>query len=243
MPGRGDPAAQAAICPIVDSSSRRTFVTLRGGGLFVVDPTATPIAILAEYDVASVHGNGCGGSEAGGSMFVSSGGGTASNLAEFDLYRFALSGYAAENLANAPAPAVVYSEDLTPERDAHGMAATRHGRYLWVGDRHGNLVEAFEAATGERVATLDLIGADSDDPTPDLMDISPSGNRMFVALRGPNPLSGDPHVATGSTPGLMVIQVERGGAGGVVKGVVRVSNVDAAGVERADPHGVRVRLK
>jgi hypothetical protein len=82
-----------------------------------------------------------------------------------------------------------------------------------------------------------------DHPTPDLADISPSGHRIFVSLRGPNPLSGSPHAATGSTPGLGVIQVEQGGKVGALKSVVEVSNVDAAGVERADCHGIRVRLK
>ena len=61
--------------------------------------------------------------------------------------------------------------------------------------------------------------------------------------RGPNPLSGSPHAATGSTPGLGVIQVTEGGKGGVLKSVVRISNIDTAGVERADVHGIRVRLR
>ena len=56
----------APICPVIDSTGRLTFVTLRGGGLLVVDSTATPMAILAEYDRATVHPNGCGGAEAAG---------------------------------------------------------------------------------------------------------------------------------------------------------------------------------
>src|SRR5688572_14081836 len=231
----------APICPIVAADSRLGFVTLRGGGLLVVDATATPMRILAEYDMATVHGNGCGGAQAGGSMFVTSGGGTASNLAEFDVYRFPVAGYDAANPPNTPAPQVVYSDDAGHERDAHGLLVTKHGRYVWVGDRHGNVIEVLDVAASTRVATIDLVGPDSDDPTPDLMDLAPSGNRAFVALRGPVPLSGDPHVATGSTPGLMVLQVGEGGRGGGVKGVVRVSRRDAEGVERADPHAVRVR--
>lgn len=65
---------------------------------------------------------------------------------------------------------------------------------------------------------------------------------MFVALRGPNPLSGDPDVAAGSTPGMGIYQLEESGQRGVLKAVVRVTNLDAAGVERADPHGIAVRL-
>jgi hypothetical protein len=40
----------------------------------------------------------------------------------------------------------------------------------------------------------------------------------------------------------MVVQVEQGGAFGVIKAIVRISNIDATGVERADGHGLRVRL-
>jgi len=40
----------APICPDFDEKGRFVFVTLRGGGMFVVDSTATPLAIVAEYD-------------------------------------------------------------------------------------------------------------------------------------------------------------------------------------------------
>ncbi|MGH9901811.1 MAG: hypothetical protein ACRD68_08385, partial [Pyrinomonadaceae bacterium] len=38
------------ICPIIDSCDRFTFVTLAGGGLFVVDANTTPMSIVTEYD-------------------------------------------------------------------------------------------------------------------------------------------------------------------------------------------------
>ncbi|HEV2123325.1 MAG TPA: hypothetical protein VGW38_11190, partial [Chloroflexota bacterium] len=78
----------APICPIIGSNSRLGWVTLRGGGLFVVDPTQTPMRIVGEYDRATVHPNGCGGIEASGRMYINSGGGTPSNQHEFDLYAF-----------------------------------------------------------------------------------------------------------------------------------------------------------
>ena len=80
----------APICPIVDSSSRLTFVTLRGGGLFVLDSRATPLRIVAEYDRETIHGNGCGGVETRGKLYLDSGGGTAANMDEFDVYAFDL---------------------------------------------------------------------------------------------------------------------------------------------------------
>lgn len=75
------------------------------------------------------------------------------------------------------------------------------------------------------------------------MDISPAGNRMFISMRGSIPLTGDPHVSTGTTPGVMMIKIEDGGRLGQVMGIVRVSNVGADGIDRADPHGIRVRRR
>ena len=208
--------------------------------MFVVDPTTTPMQIVGEYDNATVHPNGCGGQEAGGHMYVNSGGATAANLYEFDVYQFPLGGYAASNLPNLPAPVVLFSDDLAP-RDSHGTALV-HGA-LWAFDRGGNVAEVFDAATGSHLRTVSLLGGLSSDPTPDLADVSGPGNRIFVSLRGPNPLTGDPHVATGTTPGVGIIQVEANGAQGQLKAVARISNLDAGGVERADAHGIRVRRR
>ena len=232
----------APICPVVDSNSALSFVTLRGGGLFVVNPRTTPMTIVGEYDRQTVHGNGCGGAEAAGAMYIDSGGGLAANLSEFDVYRFPLTGYAPANSPNTPAPLVVFTDDLTPDRDAHGITATKAERYIWVTDRHANRIETFDTATNER-HTLDVTSARSADPSPDLMDVSPAGNRMFVSLRGSIPLTGDPHVSTGTTPGLMVIRIEEGGRRGEVMAIAHVTNIGADGINRADPHGIRVRRR
>jgi hypothetical protein len=139
---------------------------------------------------------------------------------------------------------VVFSDDLTlPDRDSHGMAMTGHDNYVWVLDRARNVAEVFSTKTDARVNTVDLVGAASGDPAPDLIDRAPSGNRLFVSLRGPNPLSGDPHVATGSTPGLGIIKVNKGGKDGTLTHVLSITNLDVNGVERADAHGIRVRRK
>jgi hypothetical protein len=235
----------APICPIIDATSREAFITLRGGGLFVVDPKATPMRITAEYDASVVHGNGCGGVQSGGSMYLDSGGGTGANQTEFDVYRFPLgrTGLAGGQTLtpNEPRPDLLYSDD-TGHRDAHGMAVTTNNRFLWVADRAANLAEVFRLPSGERLAPVDLRGPLSSDPTPDLVDVSPNGDLMFITLRGPNPLSGDPHVATGTTPGLAVIRLDGGGRSGTMVRLLRISNLDPAGVERADPHGLRVRV-
>ena len=230
----------APICPIVTSDSRLAFVTLRGGGLLVVDPRFTPMQIVAEYDRGVIHGNGCGGVEAGGRMYLDSGGGTGVNMTEFDVYRFDLRAFTGIHRPNTPAPALLYSDDVG-HRDAHGMAVTGGGRYLWVADRAANLAEVFDTRTGRRLDPVPLAGSLSDDPTPDLLDVSPDGELLFVTLRGPTPLSGDPHVSTGSTPGVAVVRLEANGRRGVMSAIHRIGNLDAAGVERADPHGIRVR--
>ncbi|HJS69626.1 MAG TPA: hypothetical protein VJ744_02395 [Gaiellaceae bacterium] len=45
------------------------------------------------------------------------------------------------------------------------------------------------------------------------------------------------------TPGLGLIRVRKDGRTGALTGIARIANVDAGGVDRADPHGLRVRLK
>lgn len=234
----------APICPIIDSSSTLAFVTLRGGGLFVVNGKTTPMTIVAEYDKATVHPNGCLGAETAGKMYIDSGGGTPSNLYEADLYAFRLSEFSATTPAppNTPAPAVVFSDDVE-NADTHGAALTQHGRYLWVADRGRNFIFVVDTFGDLVINHINLAGAVSDDPTPDLLFPSPEGTRVYMSLRGPNPLTADPHVSTGTTPGVGVVKVKRGGADGDFLGIARVSNADAAGVERADVHAMAVRLK
>ena len=230
----------APICPVIESTSRFSFVTLRGGGLFVVDSTTTPMQIVAEYDRNTVHPNGCLGAEVPGKMYIDSGGGTATNLFEADLYAFPVAGFSAANPPNIPAPKVVFSEDVE-NADSHGATLTKHGRYLWVADRGRNLHFVVDTATDEIVNRIELVPGPSADPTPDLMAPSPNGSHVFMSLRGPNPLTADPHVSTGSTPGVGVVKVLQGGRHGFFESVAPVTNLDATGVERADIHALTVR--
>ena len=232
----------APICPVSDATSRLVFVTLRGGGLFVVDGRTTPMAIVGEYDTTTVNGNGCMGVEVPGKMYIDSGGGAAANLHQADLYAFATAGYSPLNPPNTPQRALVFS-DTSEEADAHGATLTKHGKYVWVTDRGRNFLWVVDAETDQIVNTIPLEGEVSDDPTPDLLALSPNGSHAFVSLRGPVPLTADPHVSTGSTPGVGVIKVLESGRGGVLEARAGVSNVDAAGVERADVHAMAVRIK
>ena len=235
------------ICPIIDQNSAYTFVTLRGGGMFVIDARQTPMRIVGEYDVSTVKGNGCGGAQVGTSMFVNSGGspvnvsGTDPHhplLYGFDVYRFPLTGYGT-GLANAPAPNLVFSK--SGASDSHGMAPVRDGRMLWVMDRHADVAEVLDPVSGQRVNTIPLNGAFTPNAAPDLVDAAPTGNRLFVALRGRTPLSGDPHNARGDTPRLGILQVDGDGRTGALIAIVPLENPVNPG--STDPHGLRVRIR
>jgi hypothetical protein len=230
----------APICPFIASDNGPLFVSLRGGGLFAVDWRTTPMSIVAEYDRTAIPANGCGFTEARGAVFGDGGGGTAANLDQFSVFRLPMSGYAAANPPNTPPVQRLFDDD-SPHRDAHGSEATSRERYVWVADRAANVAEVFDSSTGARVGTVDLASTYSADPTPDLFGTSPDRAWFFLSTRGPNPLSGDPHSSHGTDPGLLVIQVTDGGRSGQVRGLVPITNLDAAGVERADGHAIRVR--
>ena len=231
----------APICPIIEATSQFVFVTLRGGGLFIVDARQTPMRIVAEYDIATVHPNGCLGAQVGSKMYVDSGGGTAAHFYGADLYVFPAAGFAPFNPPNTPAPRVVLS-DVSDGADAHGATLTKHQRYLWVADRGRNFLWVIDTKTDAVVNTIELAGAISADPTPDLLATSPNGQHVFMSLRGPNPLTADPHVSTGSTPGVGVIKVTQGGRNGRFESIAPVTNLDSANIERADVHALTLRV-
>jgi hypothetical protein len=232
----------APICPIIESSSRFSFVTLRGGGLFVVDNLADPLAIVAEFDRQHVGPNGCGGVETARKMFINSGGATTANPLNADLYAFALKDFdSTPNLPNTPAPTVVFSH--TGFVDSHGASLVGTGRMLWVADRAADSITVVDAVTGTEINKIRLKRAFSNRPAPDLMDRSPDGQWVFVALRGPNPLTGNVagvDNAKGATPGVGVLRVRGNGRSGDFEGIAPISHI-VNNVERADPHGLMVR--
>ena len=109
-------------------------------------------------------------------------------------------------------------------------------------DRHANVAEIIQLRSGRWVKTVELAGGVSADPAPDLVDRAPAGDRLFVALRGSVPLSGDPHNATGSTPGLGIIEVKQGGRSGGLAAIVPLTNPLQQPGQAPDAHGLRVRV-
>jgi DNA-binding beta-propeller fold protein YncE len=194
----------APICPAFDPTSRLVFVTLRGGGLFVVDGTGSSLRIVAEYSRSVVHGNGCGGVVAAGRMFINAGGGTAGNPTEADVYSFRLDQFPGTGAspADRPTPRQVFSKD-DGDHDSHGMTVTGNGRFVWAADRLSNQIEVIEAETETLVQTFALPRG-SEDPAADLLVLSPSGGYALATLRGACPLTANTasNNAVGGMPGL-----------------------------------------
>ncbi len=231
----------APICPITDASSRYAFVTLRGGGLLVVDVTATPMKVVATLTNREVHPAGCGGVQVGNTMYINSGGGwPASKFPDsaslsYDIYALDLS-----ELPSNISAKLVSTRD-TKFADAHGMVAV--GRYIWNSDRAGNNIEIVDSLTNLSVGNVELAGALAEDPAPDILAAAPDGSAVFAATRGITPLTGNDasvNNAKGSSPGIAVITVTDGGKGGVFRGIARLSNM-RDGAETADPHGIAAR--
>ena len=232
----------APICPFTASPGVPAFVTLRGGGMLLVDPYTTPISIVAEYDRATIAGNGCGLIEARGWVYFNAGGGTANNLDQFSVYRLPRSGFSPLNPPNTPVVQLIYNDE-DHHRDAHGVATSKHERYVWMYDRAANVAEIFDGHSGAHLSTVPITHPATTDASPDLVALAPNGVVHFVSLRGPNPLSGDPHSSTGAVPGLGIVRLTEGGLNGRLEKVIPITNRDSGGVERADAHGIRIRHK
>ena len=165
---------------------------------------------------------------------------------------------------------------LTTRRDAHGVVATLDEKYVHIGDRIRNNVEVVKTrGQSKNKETYDLTSANGNgsgigpcaaasvqddpglprnDPAPDLISRSPNDDYLFIALRGPAPITAN-HAAQGSCPGVGVVRLEQGGKSGKLITVLRATNtIDTApagappgghaytGAERADMHFVDVRI-
>lgn len=231
----GERPDTAPICPITESTSRYAFITLRGGGLLVVDVTVTPMKVVATLDNNQIHPAGCGGIESGGTMFINSGGGWPVAPLSYDVYALDIS-----NLPKSISVKLVSQRD-DQFADSHGMASV--GRYVWNADRAGNNIEIIDTLSNLSVGAIDLTTSTNADPAPDLMDVSPDGQYVFVTLRGQTPLTGndkDAHNAKGTIPGVGVIHVDADGKVGHYKGQTAITNMKE-GKETADAHGIAVR--
>ena len=231
----GERPDTSPICPITEASSQYAFVTLRGGGLIVMDVTTTPMKVVATLDNNQIHPAGCGGIQSGGTMYINSGGGWPIEPLSYDVYALDIS-----SLPKSISAKLVSQRD-DKFSDSHGMAAV--GRYVWSADRAGNNIDIIDTLSNMSVSSVDLVTSANADPAPDLMDVAPDGEYVFVGLRGPTPLTGnDKNVnnAKGTIPGIGVIHVDADGKVGHYKGQAAITNMKD-GKETADTHGIAVR--
>ncbi len=110
----------------------------------------------------------------------------------------------------------IHHTDSSRGVDAHGFWFTPDGEELWVLNRETNDGVVIDPETDEVIEEIDAFGPNQpEDPentadrdAPDILWASPDGEWMFATLRGPAPLSGDPHAATGVTPGVAILNTQ-----------------------------------
>jgi len=215
-----DPAHpdNAPICPVIAGGV--AYVTVRGGGLYVVDYRATPMRVVRSYTRDQVGPAGCGGNAAGGKLYINSGTATSSNLYVFDPATHAL----------------IRSINVGwTGWDAHGLAVVGPAErpFLWMANRADGNIVILNVNRDAVVGLIEGVGV-----APDLMAISPSGRRVYLVLRGPNNLTGGPS-ARGETPGLAILEVLDSGQRGRRVGFVPIGDQTTASPN--DPHTVAVR--
>ena len=235
----------APICLFVSENGFPAFISLRGGGLFALDPEATPMSIVAEYPATEVARDGCGFTQAAGWVY-GNGGRPVGSTSGWFVYRVPVGGPGLWSPETQP-PIEVVDQDPRGPRDAHGVVTVRD-RYVWAFDRSAHVMQAYQASSADPGKTLNLRSQWSQAPAPDIVAAAPDGFAVYAATRGTFPFSGA-HAAAGDAPGLLLLEVRKDGREGVVRGHVAVSNVVERIVngvtltrDEADPHGIAVRL-
>jgi len=214
----------APVCHDYDRQGR-AWVTLgpgmTQGGLFLFDPVTA--SVVHAYDPTVIRAN-CGiGFTADGSRAIANWSGVFGaeiEDGEGEWYVFDTSSLA---LVSSASSAGV---------DAHGVRLSADGREFWQVNRGTDDGLRIDARTFEVLGTIDA------GDTPDILDVSPDGRFVYVTQRGPNPLSGDPHVARGGRPGLLVLDAATGEH---LRRLDPPVVTDADGKVLNDVHGVGVR--
>ncbi|MDR7554138.1 MAG: hypothetical protein QN157_00885 [Armatimonadota bacterium] len=156
LEGAGTPD-NAPICPVITGG--KAYVTLRGGGLYVVDYRSTPMRVLRSYARSEVAPTGCGGAVVGSKVYINSGTAESSDLYVFDA--------ASDALRNS------LRLSWTGE-DGHGMVLV--GTYLWMGNRGSGNIVTISTTVEALAGFITDVGA-----APDIMGVSPNGRFVYVA--------------------------------------------------------------
>ncbi len=215
---------RAPICLMFTADGSKAYVTLRGGGIAVV---ALPADQAAPLTVAKAFGKTRDGIDAAGC-------GTLRSADGKRMYANSGSAAGGEFYVLDPAKdALVSSTGLADTgRDAHGVALA--GQHVWVANRMDDSL-AVLSGDGKVVGKVGDVG-----DAPDLLDVSPSGDRVFGTLRGPKPATGT-HDIAGKTPGVTVLAVKDGGKTAKREFIIPIG--DQGPESPSDPHGIAVRKK
>jgi DNA-binding beta-propeller fold protein YncE len=193
-------ASYSPVCHQFSPDSTEAWVTLGPGwpqgGLFVLD-LATH-AVSAAWDPSEVKAN-CGTSVsddlalANFSGEVVAGADTAGEWYVFD--RASKQLIETHSAADGPVQGL----------DAHGLRLTPDGSHYWMVNRASS--DGVVVRASDRTVVRHLT---SGLEAPDILDFAPDGSRVYVSQRGPSPLSGAPHAATGDEPGIAVLDAATG---------------------------------
>lgn len=213
------------VCHQFTPDSREAWVTLgpgwRTGGLFVLDLETAEVT--AAWDPEVVRAN-CGvGVNREGTRVVANWSGQvgAGEDTEGEWYVF-----------NARTKQLLRTESARGF-DAHAVRFSPDGRHLWAVNRISDDGLVIDARSFRVIEEIDHVG-----DTPDILDFSPDGSRVYVTQRGPVPRSGGVHAAAGDAPGIAVLDA-------ATREVLEVITPDpvwsGGGVLLNDVHGVGVR--
>jgi hypothetical protein len=207
----GERPDTSPICPITESSSHYAFVTLRGGGLLVIDVTAMPLKVVAMLDNNQIA------------------------PLSYDVYVLDIT-----KLPHAISAKLVSQRD-DKFSDSHGMAglgryvwnADRAGNNIEIIDTVSSLsvgsIDLTTSANADPAPDLMDVAPDGRHVFVSLRGPSPlTGNDK------------DAHNAKGTIPGVGVIHVEADGKVGHYKGQATLTNMKD-GKETADIHGIAVK--
>lgn len=121
--------------------------------------------------------------------------------------------------------------------DAHGLRLAPDGAHYWQVNRASDDALVIDASSIDR-DTLEAHELTDVGDAPDIIDFAPDGSLVYISQRGPNPRSGAPHAATGSTPGVRVLDAATFETVGLIQPPIVL---DSGGEISNDIHGVGVR--
>jgi len=117
--------------------------------------------------------------------------------------------------------------------DAHGVRFSPDGKRLWAANRNSDNALIINARTFEVIRVIEDVA-----DTPDILDFSPDSRLVYLSQRGPTPVSGAPHAASGDQPGVAVVHAR---SGRTLRVFEPETVVDEDGEVLNDIHGVGVR--